>query len=195
MWGPASYPPPRRPLRALAVLVIAAYACLWLLFGPMTSTAIGMAVHGLQHAGDAKQPGDTLAGLLPGTHNPGADPVPRSKAAKAVRWALDQQGKPYQWGSAGPDAFDCSGLTSAAWAHAGVRIPRTAAGQLAGLPRVHGKRRPGDLIVYRSEGRSRRHVALVVAPGRMVEAAGEGSPTTVVAIRPGELGSVRPGGR
>lgn len=76
-----------------------------------------------------------------------------------------------------------------------MAIPRTAAGQLAGLPRVRGKRKPGDLVVYESTGPSKRHVAMVVAPGRMVEARGQGSPVEVVAVRGGELGSVRPGGR
>jgi cell wall-associated NlpC family hydrolase len=61
---------------------------------------------------------------------------PDRAAARAVAFALAQRGKPYRWGAQGPDAFDCSGLTWAAWRAAGVAIPRTAGGQLAGLPRV-----------------------------------------------------------
>jgi cell wall-associated NlpC family hydrolase len=95
---------------------------------------------------------------------------PSPRAGRAVAFALAQRGKPYRWGAAGPHAFDCSGLTWAAWQAAGVSIPRTAAGQLAGLPRVHGPLRPGDLVVYETDGPSRRHVAIVVGPGRMVEA-------------------------
>lgn len=118
---------------------------------------------------------------------------PPSPAGVAVTFALHQRGKPYRWGAGGPDAYDCSGLTWAAWRHAGVSIPRTAAAQLARLRRVTGPRKPGDLIVYRSAGPTRRHVAMVVAPGRMVEALGVGVPVRVVPIRGGALGAVRPG--
>jgi cell wall-associated NlpC family hydrolase len=108
------------------------------------------------------------------------------------RWP--QVGKPYQWGAHGPDAYDCSGLTWAAWQAAGVTIPRTAAGQLAGLPPVRGPLQPGDLVVYPSDGPSRRHVAMVVGPDRMVEALGAGVPVRVARLRGGWLGAVRPGG-
>ena len=101
---------------------------------------------------------------------------------------------PHRWGAEGPHAFDCSGLTWAAWRAAGVTIPRTAAGQLAGLPRVRGRLQPGDLVIYRTDGPSRRHVAMVVGRGRMVEAPGRGIPVRSTSIRPGYLGAVRPGG-
>jgi len=52
-----------------------------------------------------------------------------AQGATAVRYALAQLGKPYVWAAAGPDAFDCSGLTMAAWAAAGVALPHLAAGQ------------------------------------------------------------------
>jgi peptidoglycan DL-endopeptidase CwlO len=136
-------------------------------------------------------------GLLPGlpaTGQPGAT-IGRSsaRANQAATFALRQRGKPYQWGTEGPLAFDCSGLTWAAWQAAGVTIPRTAAGQLAGLPRVRGQLRPGDLVIYRTDGPSRRHVAIVVGAGRMVEALGRGIPVRSTSIRRGYLGAVRPG--
>lgn len=53
----------------------------------------------------------------------------------AVQYALAQLGKPYLWAGAGPDAFDCSGLTMAAWAAAGVALPHHAASQTSsGVP-------------------------------------------------------------
>jgi cell wall-associated NlpC family hydrolase len=111
-----------------------------------------------------------------------------------VAFALRQRGKPYRWGAEGPGAFDCSGLTWAAWRAAGVAIPRTAAAQLAGLPHVRGRLRPGDLLIYRSTGPTGRHVAMVVGRGLMVEAPGRGIPVRSTSIRHGWLGAVRPGG-
>jgi cell wall-associated NlpC family hydrolase len=127
---------------------------------------------------------------------PGAPALrpPAPRTARAVAFALAQRGKPYRWGAHGPAAFDCSGLTWAAWRAAGVAIPRTAAGQLAHLPRVRGRLQPGDLVVYASRGPTRRHVALVVADGRMVEALGQNVPVRQVRLRRGWLGAVRPGG-
>jgi hypothetical protein len=116
------------------------------------------------------------------------------RAARAVAFALAQRGKPYQWGAHGPDAYDCSGLTWAAWRAAGVAIPRTAAGHLADLPPVRGRLQPGDLLVYPSGGPSGRHVAMVVDHGRMVEALRTGIPVRVTGLRDGWLGAVRPGG-
>jgi cell wall-associated NlpC family hydrolase len=138
-----------------------------------------------------------VTGGLPKVAGPkasGEQPVSATRAARAVAFALHQRGKPYRWGAEGPGAFDCSGLTWAAWRAAGVTIPRTAAGQLAGLPRVRGQLRPGDLLIYPSRGPSRRHVAMVAGPGRMVEAPGHGIPIRATSLRPGYLGAVRPGG-
>jgi cell wall-associated NlpC family hydrolase len=120
--------------------------------------------------------------------------TPTARSARAVTFALAQRGKPYGWGAEGPHAFDCSGLTWAAWQAAGVAIPRTAAGQLADLPRVRGQLRPGDLVIYLSRGPSRRHVAMVVGAGRMVEAPNRGIPVRSTSLRRGWLGAVRPGG-
>jgi cell wall-associated NlpC family hydrolase len=114
-------------------------------------------------------------------------------AEVAVAFALKQQGKVYRWGAEGPTAYDCSGLTWAAWQAAGVQIPRTAAGQLDGLPPVRGELEPGDLVVYSSSGPSRRHVAMVVGKGRMVEAPARGVSVRVTGLRSGWLGAVRPG--
>jgi cell wall-associated NlpC family hydrolase len=132
---------------------------------------------------------------LPAIGRPGRAPATgdRAQAARVVAFALAQRGKSYRWGAQGPHAFDCSGLTWAAWRAAGVTIPRTAAGQLATLPRARGRLQPGDLLIYRSTGPTGRHVAMVVGRGRMVEALGRGIPVRSTSIRPGYLGAVRPG--
>jgi cell wall-associated NlpC family hydrolase len=133
---------------------------------------------------------------LPVVVRPGRGPAAgdaEARAGQAVAFALHQRGMPYRWGAEGPHAYDCSGLTWAAWRSAGVTIPRTAAGQLADLPRAKGRLRPGDLVIYASRGPSRRHVAMVIGRGRMVEALGRGIPVRSTSIRTGWLGAARPG--
>jgi cell wall-associated NlpC family hydrolase len=89
-----------------------------------------------------------------------------SAASKAVSFAKAQLGKPYIYGASGPNAYDCSGLTSAAWRHAGVSIPRTAAAQLHGLARVSPSDiRAGDLVVYRGGA----HIAIYIGGGKIIE--------------------------
>ncbi|MEW2509480.1 NlpC/P60 family protein [Streptomyces sp. NPDC046870] len=129
----------------------------------------------------------TTAGALP------ADRAAATPAGdRAVRYAMDQVGKPYQWGAQGPDAYDCSGLTSQAWSHAGTPIPRTSQEQWNRLGRVPLNRlRPGDLVVYFPEA---THVAMYVGGGKVVQAPRPGEKVTVspVASYP-VLGAVRPG--
>lgn len=96
-----------------------------------------------------------------------AKSVATTGAGKAVAYAKAQIGKPYRYGATGPNSFDCSGLTYAAW---GKHIPRTASAQLHGLRRVSSPL-PGDIIVY-SGG---EHVGLYVGNGKMIEAAHPGT--------------------
>lgn len=121
----------------------------------------------------------------------GPDPAPSTRGARAVRYAVRQLGKPYGWGSAGPAAFDCSGLTSRAWAQAGRRIPRTSQQQWRRLPRVSLRAlRPGDLVVYRPNA---RHVALYAGDGRVVQAPHPGASVTLSPLATRSvLGAVRP---
>lgn len=71
-----------------------------------------------------------------------------SRAARtAAGFAIAQLGKPYVYGAAGPDAWDCSSLVQAAWAAAGVAIPRTTYTQVgAGIPVTYDQARTGDLV-------------------------------------------------
>jgi cell wall-associated NlpC family hydrolase len=174
------HPAPRRPAPGGGLAVLIVVTVLAALAAPHAQALRGLVAAALP----------TIAAPEP----PGARAASGSRPARAVAFALRQRGKPYRWGAEGPSAFDCSGLTWAAWRAAGVPIPRTAAGQLAGLPGVRGRLRPGDLVIYPSSGPSRRHVAMVVGTGRMVEAPGRGIPVRSTSLRRGWLGAVRPGG-
>ncbi|MCB5165095.1 C40 family peptidase [Streptomyces bambusae] len=117
--------------------------------------------------------------------------TPTAAGGAAVGFAAGQLGKPYVWGAEGPESYDCSGLTSRAWAHAGRPIPRTSQEQWAQLPRVPLDRlRPGDLVVYFPKA---THVAIYVGDGKVVQAPRPGARVKVSPIAANPLlGAVRP---
>jgi cell wall-associated NlpC family hydrolase len=128
-------------------------------------------------------------------------PVVSPQAALAVAYARAQLSKPYLWGAEGPGAFDCSGLTWAAWRHAGLNWQRmTAADQWHSL-RAHTVSRtalrPGDLVFYAysaSDWRSIHHVGLYVGGGRIAEAPHRNARVRLASInRSGWFGAARPG--
>ncbi|MEU8731723.1 NlpC/P60 family protein [Streptomyces tendae] len=121
----------------------------------------------------------------------GDDAKPSAGGESAVRFAVEQLGKPYEWGAEGPASYDCSGLTSVAWERAGTPIPRTSQEQWARLDHVPlDELRPGDLVVYFPEA---THVALYLGDGRVVQAPRPGADVKVspIAANP-VLGAVRP---
>ena len=90
-----------------------------------------------------------------------------TQGGKAVAFAYAQLGKPYQWGATGPGSYDCSGLVQAAWASAGVSIPRTTYAQWAALPHISTSAlEPGDLLYFDGVG----HVAIYVGGGNIIDA-------------------------
>ena len=92
-----------------------------------------------------------------------------TQAGKAIAFAYAQLGCPYVYGGTGPChmGFDCSGLVQAAWAAAGVQIPRDTYEDWAALPHVPlSSLEPGDLLMYNGEG----HVAMYVGGGYIIDA-------------------------
>ncbi|MFD3608719.1 NlpC/P60 family protein [Streptomyces atroolivaceus] len=116
---------------------------------------------------------------------------PSEEGGEAVRYAVEQIGKPYLWGAEGPEAYDCSGLTSQAWSAAGRDIPRTSQEQWRQLPKVPvGSLRPGDLVVYFPKA---THVALYIGDGLVVHAPRPGAEVKVSPLASNPLlGAVRP---
>ena len=96
-------------------------------------------------------------------------------------------GLPYGWGSAGPDAYDCSGLTMTAWASQGVGITRTSRSQYQYVKKItYAQMRPGDLIFWATDTSNPatiHHVAMYAGGGMMVEAARPGVPLRVTPVR------------
>ena len=98
-----------------------------------------------------------------------------TQAGQAVAFAFRQLGCPYVYGGTGPcaDGFDCSGLVQAAWASAGVAIPRDSYSQWAALPHISASAlEPGDLLFYNGIG----HVAIYVGGGEFIDAPTPGQP-------------------
>ena len=103
-----------------------------------------------------------------------------AKGRIAVRFALNQVGKPYVFGAAGPSSYDCSGLTMASWAAAGVSLPHSAADQYNYGTHVSlNALSPGDLIfMYSPIG----HVTIYIGDGMMVSAPQSGEDVKVIPV-------------
>ena len=121
-----------------------------------------------------------------------AVPAPHAGASTAVETAKAQLGDAYLWGGSGPDAFDCSGLTSFAWSAAGVELVHQSKLQHESTrPVPTTMLQPGDLLFY---GRPVHHVGIYVGDGMMVEAANSSVPVRTSSIwRADLIGASRPG--
>ncbi|CAG6391580.1 NlpC/P60 family protein [Streptomyces cocklensis] len=116
-----------------------------------------------------------------GTTAPTSPTVPAnaSVADKAIAFARAQIGEPYVWGATGPNSWDCSGLTQAAYRAAGVTLPRTTGEQVVVGSRVsQSDMQPGDLVFFYSD---HSHVGIYIGGGEMIHAPHTG---TVVKVAP-----------
>jgi cell wall-associated NlpC family hydrolase len=151
------------------------------------------AVAVLAGAGIVLSPLPAMAAAPGGTEAaaPASVAAPNSKAQVAVNTALAQVGDPYVWAAAGPDAFDCSGLTQFAYRAAGISLPHSSRAQSTmGTPVSKAALQPGDLVFFFSPV---SHVGMYVGGGKMVHAATAGQPVKVVSVdsMPGFAGARR----
>jgi cell wall-associated NlpC family hydrolase len=132
-----------------------------------------------------------------GYTKPVSAPPTASPAAVAVQVALAQVGKPYVWGGAGPNYFDCSGLVMYAWARAGVGLPHYSVAQYEDTERIsESQLRPGDLVFYDTgSGAQPGHVTIYIGGDQVVTADQPGTDVRVVPLtwdgRPMGFGRVR----
>ncbi|WP_427919120.1 NlpC/P60 family protein [Streptomyces sp. cg40] len=90
------------------------------------------------------------------------------RAKTAIEFAYAQLGKPYEWGSTGPNSFDCSGLVGAAWRSAGVSLPRTVKQMYdAGRKVAKADLQPGDIIYWYNDS---QHNGLYIGDGKAIHA-------------------------
>jgi len=109
---------------------------------------------------------------------------PASGSAKtALDFAYSKIGLPYVWGGTGPNGYDCSGLTQAAWRAAGVSLPRTTYDQVNAGQRVSWEnKQPGDLLFFYPGGSGPDHVGMYAGDNVMVHASTSGRPIGTVTL-------------
>jgi cell wall-associated NlpC family hydrolase len=113
-------------------------------------------------------------------HRAPPPPSSGSKGSIAVAYAYAQLGKMYQYGASGPNRFDCSGLTQAAWRAAGVNLPHNAAQQHQRTTKVtRAQLQPGDLVYYNGFG----HVGIFIGNDQIIHASRAGQPVAVRGIQ------------
>jgi peptidoglycan DL-endopeptidase CwlO len=160
---------------------------------------------------DAAPSAPVTAPQDPGTGSPGPD-APGSDAPQyapgsgataeqgeiAASWALTQIGKPYQWGAAGPDSYDCSGLAMDAWARAGIHLGHWTGWQWPSGPHIPiDELRRGDLVFFATDTADPstiHHVGIYIGGGMMVDAPYTGAFVRIDSIYavPGLIGATRP---
>ncbi|MGH3248748.1 MAG: NlpC/P60 family protein [Trebonia sp.] len=107
----------------------------------------------------------------------------------ALRAALTQRGKPYVWGAAGPDSYDCSGLVEWAFAQEGISLPHYTGSQWnSGMHVSRADLEPGDLVFFFADI---SHVGLYIGNGLMVDAPSTGQVVQVQPLFDGYVGAVR----
>ena len=128
-----------------------------------------------QQAADVAHGGQSLEAPAP------AAVVANSEAAQiAVDTAMAQLGDPYVWAAAGPDSFDCSGLTQYAFAAAGINLPHSSRIQSSmGTPVARADLQPGDLVYFYNPV---SHIGIYIGGGKMVHASTFGEPVKVGSV-------------
>ncbi|WP_306369317.1 C40 family peptidase [Nocardiopsis sp. CC223A] len=112
----------------------------------------------------------------------GAEVAASGDVQAVLDFARAQIGKPYVWGGTGPDGYDCSGLVQAAWAQAGVSLPRTTYDQVnAGTRISRDQVQPGDLLFFYSES-APSHVGIYSGNGKMIHGSNPSKPLEEVSL-------------
>jgi cell wall-associated NlpC family hydrolase len=139
---------------------------------------------------EAAKTQDQLAelGTEGGWDDPGL-PIPAGTSAgarAAIEFARAQLGEPYVWGAAGPDSWDCSGLTMMAWRKGGVSLPHYSAAQYTQTKHITAAQlEPGDLVFWGTSPNTIHHVALYIGNGQIIQAPRTGD---VVKVSPAFTG-------
>jgi cell wall-associated NlpC family hydrolase len=143
---------------------------------------------------DADQTLDQLAefGVEGGWDLPGLQmPKGTSEEAKAaIEFARQQLGEPYVWAAAGPNAWDCSGLTMMAWRAGGVSLPHYSAAQYQQTVHITAAQlKPGDLVFWGTSPNTIHHVAIYIGK---IDTGGKLVDSIIQAPKTGDVVKVSP---
>lgn len=105
---------------------------------------------------------------------PVAAPAPTPASLNAVDLATSMVGKPYRYGGATPQGFDCSGLVYYSFQRAGINVPRSTQRQRKHSRVVTSAPARGDIVFFNQEGRNSSHVGIVLGGNRFVHAPSSG---------------------
>ena len=144
--------------------------------------AISASSAGNSGSGSGGDPGGNSGSGSGGDSSAGGGYTGGGRAAAAVSYALSQVGKRYVAAADGPDSFDCSGLTMAAWRQAGVSLAHYSGSQFGQVRRISDSElQPGDLVFYFGGGA--HHVAMYVGNGKMVSASNPSDGVEIIDYR------------
>ncbi|OKJ16110.1 C40 family peptidase [Kitasatospora sp. CB01950] len=149
-------------------------------------------LNGLKAADRARVLADNDPAASRSSSRPQSYTGPATGQVKAILdFAYAQLGKPYGWGATGPNAFDCSGLTQAAFRAGGVGLPRVSQDQWnAGKRIAKSDIQPGDLLFYYND---LHHVGIYIGNGKLLHAPRTGKNIEIVPIDVMPyMGAVRP---
>ena len=105
---------------------------------------------------------------------PVASPPATPASLSAVDLAASMVGKPYRYGGATPQGFDCSGLVYYSYQRVGMNVPRSTERQRKQSRAVTSTPTRGDLVFFNQEGRNSSHVGIVLGDNRFVHAPSSG---------------------
>lgn len=135
------------------------------------------------HHGIASSTLDVIPRSYPGPVDNPPPPDPK-RAHAAIAFAREQIGDMYLWGATGPNRWDCSGLTMAAMAAAGISLPHYSEAQyLVSTPISAADLAPGDLVFWQGRQERIHHVALYIGRGRILHARQTGMPVLVEKLK------------
>jgi cell wall-associated NlpC family hydrolase len=123
---------------------------------------------------------------------PAAPPPDGSRASQVIGIAMQYLGVPYVWGGMSPSGFDCSGLTSYAYAQIGISLPHHAASQYNyGTPVSRDQLQPADLVFFNGLG----HMGMYIGGGQFIHAPHTGDVVKISSLYDGWYASTWVGAR